>query len=76
MDVQKSNSMIPVFGHMTHNLALNVSKKVQKAAKPNMRTYPLQVIFQDYARTFQACLCQPITTQPEALGVDWHHRRV
>lgn len=38
--------------------------------------YPLQVVFQDYSRTFQACLCQPITTQPEALSVDWHHHRI
>lgn len=39
-------------------------------------SYPLQVLLKDHSRAFQAGLSQPVTTQPEALRVDRHHRRV
>lgn len=39
-------------------------------------SYPLQVLFQDQSRAFQAGLSQPGSTQPEALCVDRHHCRV
>lgn len=38
--------------------------------------YPLQVLLQDQSGTLQAGLSQPGATQPEALGVDRHHRWV
>lgn len=38
--------------------------------------YPLQVLLQDDSRTFQAGLSQPVTTQPEALGVNRGESRV
>lgn len=38
---------------------------------PKASSYPLQVLLQYDSRTFQAGFCQPVTTQPEALGVDW-----
>lgn len=39
-------------------------------------SYPLQVLLKDHSRAFQAGLSQPVPTQPEALCVDRHHRRV
>lgn len=45
-----------------------------KTIQPGMAgaaSHPLQVLLQDDSRAFQARLRKPVTTQPEALGVDW-----